>query len=305
MPLADTRVNASGDNTTMRILGLGILALVLNAGAQTADITASWYPLQPGNSWIYQKESLAGDMAYPDFERWTTQETIVSAAADPELGEIMVTKATKVLSDILSSGFVPANDLAKREQPESHLLIRQSCVYLLDGLDANGAADALDRNHHVVPAYRKELLRGHVPADFCFPMAKGMTWGRVPNTSPANEYVWDVTGLNADPFGTPVANTFRLSSHLGSGEQIDRWFEEGVGVIQEVNEHHGTYDELRRQLLKATIRGKTQSYRLISARTVPLSKDDCAGSGWRHFSRSDGAAFSSFAACVRSIKNTP
>jgi hypothetical protein len=277
---------------------LCILALLVIAGAQAADITASWYPLQPGDTWIYQKESLSGDMAHPDFELWTTEETIVSAAPDPELGGIMVIKATKVLGDVLSPNFIPQNDWAKREQPESRLLIHQVCVYLLDGLDANGASAT-------VPAYRKELLRGHIPADFCFPMAKGMTWGRVPNTSPANEYVWDVTGLNADPFGTPGGNTFHLSSHLGSGEQIDRWFEEGVGVIQEVDEHHGTYDELRRQLLKTTIRGKTQSYRLIPARTVPLSKDDCNGPGWRHFSRTDGTTFRSFAACVRWIKNTP
>ncbi|MCU1237580.1 MAG: hypothetical protein JWP63_5547, partial [Candidatus Solibacter sp.] len=31
---------------------------------------------------------------------------------------------------------------------------------------------------------------------------------------------------------------------------IDRWFAEGVVIVQEITEHHGTYDEERRQLVR-------------------------------------------------------
>jgi hypothetical protein len=63
-----------------------------------------------------------------------------------------------------------------------------------------------------------------------------MTWGRVLDTSPAAEWVWMVKGMNADPFGVRGEMTFHLSAHLGSGTDIDRWFEQGVGVLQEVIE---------------------------------------------------------------------
>jgi hypothetical protein len=43
---------------------------------------------------------------------------------------------------------------------------------------------------------------------------------------------------------------------------MDRWFEPGVGVLQEVMEHYGHYDEDRRQLLRTFIDVKSRSYDL-------------------------------------------
>jgi hypothetical protein len=169
---------------------------------------------------------------------------------------------------------------------------------VLDGLDSEENRHPLDDKNHLFPKFMEDVMRGNVPADFCFPMVKGKTWGKVRDTSPAEEWVWHVGELNADPFGLPGAKTFHLSSTEGSGTVIDRWFEEGVGVVQEVVEHHGTYDEDRRQLLRAIIRGKTQTYQLTPARTVPLSGSDCSGPGWQHFSRADGTAFKDIADCV-------
>jgi hypothetical protein len=248
-------------------------------------------------------------MAHPDVERWTTQETIVSAVAFPELAGTLVTRRTKVLDDALTPGFLAANDLAKREPPETHLLIHRGCLYELDGWESTCAegptecVPAFDRSRRVRPEYRDALLRGDVPPGLCFPIVKGMTWGRVPSTGGSDLYVWDVLGLNADPFGPPGGRTYHMASTTGSGEAIDRWFAEGIGIVQEVDEHHGTYDEDRRQLLRATIHGKSQSYQLAPARTVPLSEWDCGGPGWRHFSRADGARFSGIADCIGYLSN--
>jgi hypothetical protein len=79
---------------------------------------------------------------------------------------------------------------------------------------------------------------------------------------------------------------------------LDRWFVEGLGIVQEVIEHHGTYGEDRWQLLSATINGNTQSHQLTPARTVPLAEFDCRGAGWRHYSRSDESSFKSIADCL-------
>jgi hypothetical protein len=46
---------------------------------------------------------------------------------------------------------------------------------------------------------------------------------------------------------------------------IDRWFAQGVGVLQQITEHHGTYEESRLQLLQTTIHGQNRTYQLTPA----------------------------------------
>jgi hypothetical protein len=295
-------------------------AIILGAAIETGtsgaaeDVTPSWYPFEPGDTWIYQKESRDGYMAHPSIERWTTEETIASVVVVPDVAGTLITKRTKVLDHTLPRDFIAQNDSTKREVPESHVLIHQNCLYVLDGIDAYGsrcdpnvASTAclrpLDQNNHLRPEYRDHLLRGKIPPDFCFPIAAGKTWGRVPATTWADDWVWHVSGVNADPFGPPGGETFHMTSHFGSGTRIDRWFAQGVGVVQEVSEHHGTYDEHRRQLLRSTIHGKMTSYQLSPARTIPLSDSDCNGPGWQHYSRADGNAFSSLQDCIRYSSN--
>lgn len=286
-------------------LAAGIAAC---AASVSRDAATSWYPLEPGTTRVYQKEALEGDMDHPSRERWNTEETIVGSAAVPEIGATLVTKRTRVLDDTLTAGYLAANDQAKRELPESHLLIYRNCVYILDGPDAEGSAcdlnvgskclKPLSADNRLQPEYRGDLVHGKIPADFCFPMAVGRTWGKVPQTSPAMEYVWRVDRLNADPFGPPDARTYHLSQHLGAGDFEDRWLTEGVGLVQEVEEHHGTYDERRRQLVRATIHGRSLSFQLTPARTAPLSAADCTSPGWRHYSRADGSLFSTETDCA-------
>lgn len=125
------------------------------------------------------------------------------------------------------------------------------------------------------------MADGKVPADFCFPMARRQTWGRIADTSPAEEFVWQVQGMNADPFGAAGGTTFHLGAHAGSGTFVDEWFAKGIGILQSVTLHHGTYDEWRKMLLKATIGGGTRTFDLKPARVTPLNEYDCEGSVWR------------------------
>jgi hypothetical protein len=224
---------------------------------------------------VYQKEALEGHMDHPDFERWTTEETIVSLVPAPERGGMIATKRTKVLSDMMSPGFIAGNNQARREKAESHILIRKGCIYLLDGIDA---------------------ISGQDWADYCFPITRGAVWNRNSNSGDP-DYVWQIIGFNGDPFGPPGARTWRMLTRAGSGTTVDRWFSEGIGLVQQVMEHHGTYDEDRWQLLKATISGKTQEFHLKPARIPPVADEECAEPAWRHFARADGAPFRDAADC--------
>lgn len=98
----------------------------------------------------------------------------MSAVNEPALDGIVVTKRIKVTSDTLSAKYDPVNDFAKKERSEERELIRRDCVYPLDGVFGNDVAD------------------GKVPPNFCFPMARGRTWGRIASTSPSEEFVWRV-----------------------------------------------------------------------------------------------------------------
>jgi len=269
---------------------LTILAAIA-AGAFAEDVTASWYPLHAGDTWVYRKEFRYGDMAHPSAERWTTEDTIVSAVAAPQWNGTLVTRRTKVLDHAVPPHFIVENDSTKRELPESHLLVRGNCVYVLDGSDAQAAR-------------ARDLTKDLVPADFCFPLTPGSTWGQMSHTSPAKEYVWFVRGVNADPFGPGGVRTVHVSAHQSSGTEMDRWFAEGIGVVQEIIEHHGTHDEQRRQLLRSTIGGRTRNYDLPPARAVALFDADCEGGRWRHFARADGKVFASSRECLGFVKKT-
>lgn len=247
-----------------------------------------WYPFQPGDAWVYQEESLDGAMAHPNIDRSIVEETIVSAEDTPEIAATIVTKRSTVRSG------------APHAPSATHLLIYNKCVYLLDGpvVDRGTDIPALDNAGHLRAAYRTELLHGNVPADLCFPMGNGATWGQLPDTSPAGEFVWNVIGVNADPFGPAGLTTFHLRAHIASGLNTDRWFTEGIGVVQEIEEHHGTYEEFRQRLLSSTINGKTRTYELAPARTAALNQWDCRGPGWQHYARPDGTLFQSLADCM-------
>ena len=280
----------------MRIVRCGAFLLLLSAAfsCSAEDIVRSWYPLQPGNTWLYAKELLDGAMDHPDVERWTMEETVVSAARDAALDAVLVTLRVKILDHRLPPGGSRYSNM--RERPESHLLVRHDCVWIVDGQEAGAAGYVSDPLHSV--RFHADFLQGQVPPDYCFPIATGKEWGRVANTSPAEEYIWRVDRMNGDPYGPPGERTFHFSTHLGAGEFADRWFTEGIGLVHESVEHHGTYDENRVRLLRSTIAGQTHTYDLPSARTAPLGESDCEGPGWRHFVHADGSPFRSRGDCV-------
>ena len=103
--------------------------------------------------------------------------------------------------------------------------------------------------------------------------------------------------MNGDPFGVPGARTFHVYGTRGSGDTTDYWFQQGVGTVQFVEQHHGTYDEYRRQLISTTIDGVRHTYALQPARTVALHWSECRA-GWRRFVREDGTLIPDYAACV-------
>ena len=224
-----------------------------------ADPVNVWLPIEPGNTWVYEKEFLDGRMDHPRVQKWMTEETIVSVSGDVAIKRVRV-----------------IGEAAVRETTETKWLIRNNCVYP----DADGSR----------------------PPEYCFPMTVGAEWGRMTNTSPAEEYVWRVDWVNGDPYGVEGGKTFHFSAHIASGTRNDRWFAEGLGLVQEIEEHHGTYEELRARLVQATIGGQVRKFDLRPARTSPRFEADCEAVGWRKFVQRDGGHFPSEISCKEYVK---
>jgi hypothetical protein len=209
----------------------------------------------------------------PTVGRWTTTETVAAATAAAD-GIHVTVRAT--ISDVVrENGW--HDDPARLTPAQTLLLVRGNCVY------------------QPRPPFRMVWASDDHPA-FCFPLTAGGEFGRAPTTPPDEEDVWKIGAINGDPFGTPGGRTFRVYGFQGSGDTTDYWFQEGVGVVQFVQVHHGTYDEYRRRLVKTTIDGVTTTYALQPARTPPLDAGECR-TGWQRWVRSDGTLLRDRAAC--------
>jgi hypothetical protein len=250
-------------------------ASLVAARSAPAGVVASWYPItHVGNTWVYEDESRDADnlygMANPTIGRWTTTETVTNVST--ESGSTAVTIRATIDHVVRINGW--DDDPAFLTDPETRLVIRGDCIDRIGG-DAS---------------------------EFCFPMAAGGEWGRTPSTPADEEGVWRVRALNGDRFGTPGAQTFHVYGYQGAGDATDYWFQPGVGIVQRIEVHHGTYDEFRRRLVRATIDGVTRPYKLRPARTAPLEVGECRA-GWQRWVRADGSLLKNLAACEAYARN--
>jgi hypothetical protein len=218
--------------------------------ALAQEVVPAWLPTDTGDTWVYQNESRDGasygGIAHPRVVRWKTEETIT--------GSVVLAEGTLVRTETKARDPIPNHVLRSFRRGmdfvESYYLIRHNCRFDLDP-----QADELDLNQfphpELRPSFRDNLARGNVPPDICFPLAVGKTWGQVPETALARDNVWTVIDVNpADPASPDKGKTFHLQTYEGAGTTIDRWYEQGVGVVREVVFHNGTYFEDRRQLLR-------------------------------------------------------
>lgn len=236
-------------------------------GVANEELVGSWYPiLQEGNTWVYADESRDADTDHgiddPTIGRWTTTETVSTIERIPE--GTRVTIRSRITDLVKLKGWI--DNSALMMPSETQLLVRRQCIYRLQA------------------------------ATYCFPMRVGGEWGRMP--SKEDEYdIWRVKTLNGDRFGVPGERTFHVSGRQGSGDTTDYWFQQGVGIAQFVEEHHGTYDQHRRMLKSTTFNGVTRTFDLQPARTPPLEPGECRD-GWRHWVRADGSILSSLDQCM-------
>jgi hypothetical protein len=255
----------------------GLLVDAGRVGPPPTSLVRLWFPVEVGDRWVYQHEQRdAGPhgMADPKIERWKTEETIDSVT-NLSTGTLVI-KSVRAYDHEMLNGWVPENDSVQTLSPVERILIRNDCIY-----------PDQDRNS---------------PPTLCFPMTVGGEWGRTQETDPSENDVWHVQALNGDPFGVTNGQTYHAAAHEGAGYFRDMWYAKGIGVLQSVGLHHGTYWEDRSQLRSTTFAGQTTRYSLLPAKTVPLSESDCTGVGWRHFVRGDGSAFASWKACIATVR---
>jgi hypothetical protein len=290
------------------VFAFAVAVLVHSERAATDQPVSAWYPvLGVGNTWIYAEEARDADGRHgidnPTVGRWTTTEAITAVDVVPEGTRVTIQSTVSDVTRINGWTDSPSRLTPRRTE----LLVRANCVYQLTTAAVSYPDDiwsAYDASHRIRPEFRNALRRGEEPAAFCFPMAAGGEWGRVPTTAPDEGGVWKIRSLNGDPFGAPGVRTFHVYGHQGSGDTTDYWFQEGVGVVQFVEEHHGTYDEYRRRLTSSTLAGITHTYALQPARTVALDPGECRA-GWRHWIRANGTLLPNYAACVAYARTHP
>src|SRR5579871_923682 len=111
-----------------RISSLAMLCTLLfhlGVAAAPPSVVRAWFPIEVGNRWVYQHESLdAGPhgMADPKIERWKTEETIDSVSEVPE--GTLVRERVRGYDHEMLSGWLKENDSVARLDPVERILIR-------------------------------------------------------------------------------------------------------------------------------------------------------------------------------------
>lgn len=235
-----------------------------------SDLVSSWYPLQVGNSWTYEIESRdagpdeAHGIENPTIGRWTMEETVTLVEALRGGTRVTMTRTLGPLTRI--NEWVDTRSLLTPRTRQLDVI--GSCVEQI-GSDLQ----------------------------YCFPMRAGTEWGAVSADSTRDATSWATKSRNGDLFGVPDAQTFHVHGYHGSGSTIDYWFQKGVGVVQFVELHHGTYDEFRQRLVSATIDGATRTFDLEPARTIPLDPSECRN-GWRQWVTTEGSLLPTLKTCL-------
>jgi hypothetical protein len=196
-----------------------------------------WFPLSVGDTWIYAVEArdgTEGGTAHPRISRFQLVDTIRSAKNTPD-GTIL---------EMTTVALQPAPKEAR--SGSSHLLVRDNCVYAINGINAIEDYHALDQAGSLTPEFRGLLLAGEVSPQFCFPLSNRKVWGS------KSDFVWRVVGASRDAGGNKV---FHVTTYLGSGSLVDVWFQKGRGVVRERERHRGTYWEVRTRLLHTQFAG--------------------------------------------------
>lgn len=205
-----------------------LVACICCVQAFAQDELRSWIPTHPGDTWIYQNESI------PQVDRWRTEETVVKLITVPE-GTIVVR-----LINVLD-GKPPV------AQPKDQAwLIHGDCLYDLAPADW----DPRHPNQLSAAFSAKPPWAGgeHVRV-FCFPLESGKTWGKESGHEWHVAEVKDAEVNHQDAASPDKGKTFHVTSYIGSGLTEDVWFERGVGIVRETDVHAGTYEEERTQLL--------------------------------------------------------
>jgi hypothetical protein len=213
-----------------------IIALFGCAWSLGAAEILAWYPLNPGNVWIYEHEVRDLDPKHPRISRWVTHEAVERLVSIPE--------GTVVKRDVKTIQGQPDGSWIGN-RGAFHYLLREDCIYFLNG------QDWADTARQLRPDFQKYLLNRKVSPDLCFPIQPGKHW-EAPDTS---EWAWSVAGRGCGQTGfcpeSVSASDFHLAASQASSDgEAHLWFRKDVGITGQWWSHNGTYGELRVRLVK-------------------------------------------------------
>ena len=205
------------------------LVFLLSSPVFAQGPVADWFPIHAGNRWIYAHETRdenGNGRAHLEIHSWKTEETVIGSWAVPE-GTLFATRV-RVVEGAPREGY--------RVGPDAAYLIRGDCLYA-----SYGEAGWNQSTHQLTPDFRNGLSAGYLSPDFCFPLEVHKAWGA------RHSKDWQVQSASADQKTFHINN---VSSYPGSGMTVDIWFERGVGIVREVEIHHGTIGEQQTRLIR-------------------------------------------------------
>jgi hypothetical protein len=203
---------------------------------EKADVLAH-FPLQIGNRWTYEHEHKTGNPERPGVAVWTSEVTV--------LGHVQVPEGLVVLRK------VEAPQAPSDQRETEHYLIRGNYVYAVPDLLWDAKRQSLD------DTFRQRLAQDDITPEFFFPLREGLLWAEKDRENrtlrgwldskqqPDGFYHWFVQGRGGQGRAVKllVSSQAFLLVYATLGGPVERWFEDGVGVVGEWNRHGGTYWE--------------------------------------------------------------
>lgn len=241
-----------------------------SVGARQDANPCDFLPCDIGDQWVYRCEykTAIGPEGHMIAQFWTSTVTIVERVEIPE-GTAVVREVNLTEKRFEAAEGTPEDvrqmygDLNDSMSVEVYL-VRGPYVYEVSEHSWNRELRQISER------FRERLLKGEFPPEFFFPLDASKAWGyptREVVDQEAHErflrgegeaapnptfYYWHYIGLEDVNIPAGFVEGVHHVKWFDRTGHRDVWFKDGIGIVKSHYNHHGTYIERLRELVKFT-----------------------------------------------------